>query len=79
MNVFAQFCLKIKKNPIIYGKDFLLLRDLLEDIKCLCEKNSIEESIIPITKTLERKIIDSFSEKISFYPLGNTWFYIQIM
>ena len=72
MNVFAQFYLKIKKTSITCGKESLILSDLSQDIKCLCEKNGIEESIITITKTLERKIIDSFSEKISFYPLGNT-------
>ena len=53
-------------KPIIYGKEDLLLRD----IKRLCEKNSIEESIITIVRTLKRKIIDTFPEEISFYPNG---------
>ena len=34
--------------------------DLLEDIKRLCEKNGIEESIITIARTLKKKIIDTF-------------------
>ena len=36
-------------------------------IECLCEKNGIDESIITITITLKRKIIDTLPKKISFY------------
>ena len=62
-------CLQIKK-PIIYGKEALLLSDLLEDIKRPCEKNGIEEYIITIARTLKRKIIDTFPEEISFCTNG---------
>ena len=74
MNVFEEFYLQIKK-PIIYGKGALLLIDLFEDIKRLCEKNGIEESIITITRSLKRKIIDNFPEKISFYT---NWKYLIV-
>ena len=48
----------------------MLLSDLFEDIERLCEKNGIEESIITITRTLKRKITDTFPEGISIYPNG---------
>ena len=48
----------------------MLLSDLFEDIERLCEKNGIEESIITITRTLKRKITDTFPEEISIYPNG---------
>ena len=51
-------------------KGSFLLCDLLENIKRLCEENGIEESIITNTKTLKRRIIDTFLEEISFYPNG---------
>ena len=54
MNVFEKFCLQIKRPYIYKGSD------LLEDIKRLCEKNGIEESIITIARTLKKKIIDTF-------------------
>ena len=34
------------------------------------EENGIEESIITINKTSKRKITDTFSEEIPFYPNG---------
>ena len=55
-------------KPIVYGKETLFLSDLLEHIKRLCQKNGIEESIITITRTLKRKILDTFPKEISFYP-----------
>ena len=69
---FYDHCCKILviKKFIIYGKEALLLSDLFEDIERLCEKNGIEESIITITRTLKRKITDTFSEEISIYPNG---------
>ena len=66
LNAFQEFCLQIKK-PIICGKEALLISNLLEDIKRLCEKNGTEEYIITITETLKMKIVDTFPEEISFY------------
>ena len=43
---------------------------LLEDIKYLRQENGIEESIVTITRTLKRKMIDTFPEEISLYPHG---------
>ena len=57
-------------KPIVYGKETLFLSDLLEHIKRLCQKNGIEESIITITRTLKRKIIDTLPKEISFYSNG---------
>ena len=54
----------------ICGKEAFLISDLLKDIKCLRQENSIEESIITITRTLKRKMIDTFPEEISLYPNG---------
>ena len=69
LNVFEESCLQIDKR-IICGKEAFLISDLLGDIKCLRQGNGIEESIITITRTLERKIIDTFPEEISLYPNG---------
>ena len=69
LNVFEEPCLQINKR-IIYGKEAFLISDLLEDIKCLRQENGIEESIIAITRTLKRKMIDTFPEEISLYPNG---------
>ena len=49
------------------SKEALLLGNLLEDIKRLCKKNGLEKSIITITRTLKRKLIDTVPEEISFY------------
>ena len=43
---------------------------MLEDVKCLRQENSIEESIITITRTLKRKMIGTFPEEISLHPNG---------
>ena len=55
---------------IICGKEALLISALPEDVKCLLQENNIEESIITTTRTLKRKIIDTFtlSNEISLYP-----------
>ena len=58
------------------GSCFILLRDLLEDIKRFCEYHGTEESVITITRTLKKKIIDTFPEEISFYPNGKYWKYL---
>ena len=55
---------------IICGKEAFLISDLLEDIKCLHQENGIEESIITITRTLKKEMIDTFPEEISLYPNG---------
>ena len=57
----------------IYGKEAFLISDLLEDIKCLRQENGIEESIITITRTLKRKMIDVFPEEILLYPNGKLY------
>ena len=54
------------------GSCFILLRDLLEDIKRFCEYNGTEESVITITRTLKKKIIDTFPEEIHCIQMGNT-------
>ena len=69
LNVFEESCLQINKR-IICGKEAFLISDLLEDIKCLRQENGIEESITTITRTLKRKMIDTFPEEISLYPNG---------
>ena len=43
---------------------------MLEDVKCLRQENSIEESIITIARTLKRKMIGTFPEEISLHPNG---------
>ena len=50
---------------IICGKEVFLFNDLLEDIKRLCEANSGTN-----TRTLKRKIIDTFPQENSFYSNG---------
>ena len=67
-NVFEESCLKINKR-VICGKEVFLISNLLEDIECLCQENGIEKSIITITKTLKSRMIDTFPEEISLYPL----------
>ena len=69
LNVFEESCLQINKR-IICGKEAFLISDLLEDIKCLRQENGIEESIITITRTLKKEMIDTFPEEISLYPNG---------
>ena len=70
LNVFEEFCLQIKKR-VIYVKEAFPLSDLLEDIKRLRDEISAEESIITITRTLKRKILNTFPEEILFYQMGN--------
>ena len=53
---------------IICRKEAFILSDLLEDIKRLREESGIGGFIIIITRTLKRKIIDTFPVEISFYP-----------
>ena len=48
----------------------MFLSDLFEDIKRLRKENGIEQSTITITRTLKRKIIDTFLKEISIYPNG---------
>ena len=76
MYVSEEFCLQIKKPPT-YGKEALLFSNLLQNIKRLCEKNVIEESIIAITGILKWKII-LFISKFLFIQMRNTSLYIQI-
>ena len=67
--------MQINKH-IICGKEAFLISDFLEDVKCLRQENGIRESIITIPRTLKRKIIDTFSEKISLYTNGK-YFIVQ--
>ena len=67
--MFSKSCLQINKG-VPCGKEAFLVSDLLEDIKCLRQENGIEESIITITRTLKRKMIDTFPEKNLHYPNG---------
>ena len=54
----------------MFSKSFTCrLENLLSVEKKLPEENR-EESIIIITRTLNRKIMDTFPEEISFYPNG---------
>ena len=55
------------KKRIVHEKDTFLLSDLLEDIKRLSELNGLMEFIISNKRTLKRRIIDKFSDDISFY------------
>ena len=71
LNVFEESRLQINKR-IIYGKEAFLISNSREDIKCLRQENGIEESITTITRTLKRKMIDTFPEKIYFIQMGNT-------
>ena len=65
--MFSKSCLQINKG-VTCGKEAFIISDLLEDIKCLRQENGIEESIITITRTLKKKMIDTFPEEISLYP-----------
>ena len=67
--MFSKSCLQINKG-VTCGKEAFIISDLLEDIKCLRQENGIEESIIAITRTLKRKMIDTFLEEISLSPNG---------
>ena len=55
------------KKRIVHEKDAFLGNDLLEDIKRLSELNGLMDPIISNTRTLKRRIIDKFSDGISFY------------
>ena len=57
-----------QKKRIVYEKDAFLLSKLLEDIKRLSELKRLTEPNILNKRTLERGIIDKFSDDISFYP-----------
>ena len=58
--MFSKSCLQINKG-VPCGKEAFLVSDLLEDIKCLRQENGIEESIIAITRTLKREMMDTFT------------------
>ena len=70
LNVFEEFCLQIK-NRVMCVKEVFSLSDLVEDIKRLRDEIGTEESIITITRTLKRKILNTFPEEISIYRMGN--------
>ena len=70
LNVFEEFCLQIKKR-VICVKEAFFLSDLVEDIKRLRDEIGTEESIITITRTLKKKILNTFPEEILFYRMGN--------
>ena len=53
---------------ILHEKDAFLLSDVLEDIKRLSKLNELTEPIISNIRTLKRRIIDKFSDDISFHP-----------
>ena len=53
---------------ILHEEDAFLLSDVLEDIKRLSKLNELAEPIISNIRTLKRRIIDKFSDDISFYP-----------
>ena len=59
-----------RKKRIVHEKDAFLLSDLLEDTKRLSELNGLTESIFLNTRTLKSRIIDKFSDDISFSPKG---------
>ena len=59
----------VLRKRVVHEKDAFLLSDLLEHIKRLSELNGMTEPIIiSNTRTLKRRIIDEFSDGISFYP-----------
>ena len=58
--MFSKSCLQINKG-VTCGKEAFIISDLLEDIKCLHQENGIEESIIAITRTLKREMMDTFT------------------
>ena len=64
-DILEEFFLALKKR-IVHEKDAFLLCDVLEDIKRLSEHNELTEPIISNTRTLKRRIIDKFSDDISF-------------
>ena len=78
LNVFEEFCLQIKKR-VICVKEAFSLSDLVEDIKRVRDEIGTEESIITITRTLKKKILNTFPEEILFYRMGNIWLYSQVM
>lgn len=59
-----------RKKSILHENDAFLLSDLLEDIKRLSELNGLTETIFLNTRTLKSRIIDKFSDDISFSPKG---------
>ena len=59
-----------RKKSILHEKDAFLLSDLLEDIKRLSELSGLTETIFLNTRTLKSRIIDKFSDDISFSPKG---------
>ena len=68
-DVLEEFFLA-QKERIVHEKDAFLLSDLVEDIKRLSELSRLTEPIILNKRTLERGIIDKFSDDISFCPKG---------
>ena len=57
-------------NALYVERKLYSISDLREDIKCLRQEDGIEESIITITRTLKRKMIDTFPEKNLHCPNG---------
>ena len=55
------------KKRLVHEKDAFLLSNLLEDIKRLSELSEMAE-LLSNTRTLRRRIIDKFSDDVSFYP-----------
>ena len=43
---------------------------MLRDIEVLSEENGLEDSVIKTTSTLKRKINETYSDEISFFPKG---------
>ena len=66
-DILEEFFLALTKI-IVDEKDAFLLSDPLEDIKRLTELSGLMKPIISNTRTLKRRIIDMFSDNISFYP-----------
>ena len=56
------------KKRIIHEKDAFLLSDLLKNMKHLSELSGLTEPFISNTRTLKRRIIEKFSDDISFHP-----------
>ena len=57
-------------NALYVERKLFSISDLREDIKCLRQEDGIEESIITITRTLKRKMMDTFPKEILLYPNG---------
>ena len=57
-------------NALYVERKLYSISDLREDIKCLRQEDGIEESIITITRTLKRKMMDTFPKEILLYPNG---------